>query len=293
MCEECTSKKAGVIRASTARKRSAEAVETQRHDLEAALSERDRLRAENADLSTRLELKALEAERVIGLEEHVKKLLDGQRLMEQRLAEAAAPRGRPRMCLAEPIDPATRPIAYGVPLLEVVNVVSDSSGKLRAEVLRDKPEIVMQVPAGFARQHKLDLETVEEISKQRWAGSTTHVLDVSTGNELEPRARALFQVLVEDWEEQERTMALAVAAIEPKDLNRQAVVGLYRTGNVTYTHRHCLGVLNLLLSGKKTWQLWPPRATEIELKSDEGFIEIEQGAGDLLFIPPGWFHRVS
>jgi hypothetical protein len=48
-------------------------------------------------------------------------------------------------------------------------------------------------------------------------------------------------------------------------------------------HQHVQGVLNLLLLGKKKWMLEHPRI--------KGFtFEVTQLSGNLLWLPPGWFH---
>eukprot|EP01052_Picozoa_sp_SAG31_P057943 SAG31_NODE_17430_length_670_cov_12.760070_1_plen_128_part_00 len=72
------------------------------------------------------------------------------------------------------------------------------------------------------------------------------------------------------------------------EINEVAVIGVNRVGNHTERHQHSpMGVLNLLGGGSKLWKLWPPGA-----KEETEHIPIEQGAGQVLWIPPGWQHEV-
>eukprot|EP01049_Picozoa_sp_SAG25_P003375 SAG25_NODE_193_length_12184_cov_5.527844_16_plen_151_part_00 len=51
-------------------------------------------------------------------------------------------------------------------------------------------------------------------------------------------------------------------------------------------HQHAQGVLNLLLLGEKQWRL--------ESHSFPGHVlEAKQVAGDLMWLPPGWYHSVQ
>lgn len=59
-------------------------------------------------------------------------------------------------------------------------------------------------------------------------------------------------------------------------------------------HQHVMGVLNLLggVAAEKKWRLWPPNATSSGGDAP-GAITIHQSSGDVLWLPPGWYHQVE
>jgi hypothetical protein len=74
-------------------------------------------------------------------------------------------------------------------------------------------------------------------------------------------------------------------------VNKTACVGLYRVGCTTPRHQHTpMGVLNVLggAAARKTWLFWRPEAAATA-KPDKTLI---QESGDLLWVPPAWFHQV-
>ena len=78
-------------------------------------------------------------------------------------------------------------------------------------------------------------------------------------------------------------------AAEVLNINSQAAIGAYLYLRLTKAHGHCMGVLNLLIGGMKTWRLWKPGQYSVERDVDECIVQRE---GDLLWLPPGWYHEV-
>ena len=78
-------------------------------------------------------------------------------------------------------------------------------------------------------------------------------------------------------------------AAEVLNINSQAAIGAYVYSRLTKAHGHCMGVLNLLIGGTKTWRLWKPGPRPVEREVDERIVQRE---GDLLWLPPGWYHEV-
>lgn len=54
---------------------------------------------------------------------------------------------------------------------------------------------------------------------------------------------------------------------------------------VTSSHQHMQGVVNLLLCGMKIWRVRSPYSGRV--------IEIRQTAGQVIYLPPGWYHEVT
>ena len=57
-----------------------------------------------------------------------------------------------------------------------------------------------------------------------------------------------------------------------------------KAGHLTAEHQHYLGAVNWLLTGQKTWVMRDPGRSAV--------IEFTQKAGDVVYIPPGWWHEV-
>jgi hypothetical protein len=74
-------------------------------------------------------------------------------------------------------------------------------------------------------------------------------------------------------------------------INSQGAIGVYMPSKLTKAHGHFMGVLNLLIGGTKKWRLWKPgqHPREHERVEDEC---IHQREGELLWLPPGWYHEV-
>ena len=73
-------------------------------------------------------------------------------------------------------------------------------------------------------------------------------------------------------------------------INSQAAIGVYMHSNLTKAHGHYMGVLNLLIGGTKKWRFWRPGPRPgPDSVEDES---IDQQRGELLWLPPGWYHEV-
>ena len=74
-------------------------------------------------------------------------------------------------------------------------------------------------------------------------------------------------------------------------INSQGAIGVYMHSKLTKAHGHLMGVLNLLIGGTKQWKLWTPGPHPREHKRVEDEC-IHQRDGELLWLPPGWYHEV-
>ena len=81
-----------------------------------------------------------------------------------------------------------------------------------------------------------------------------------------------------------------VSAAGVLKINTQAAIGVYMHSNLTKAHGHYMGVLNLLIGGTKKWRFWRPGPRPgPDSVEDES---IDQQRGELLWLPPGWYHEV-
>ena len=75
-------------------------------------------------------------------------------------------------------------------------------------------------------------------------------------------------------------------------INPHASIGVYMHGNLTKAHGHFMGVLNILLGGTKDWRFWKPGPKPNGESLDAPDQILTQQEGQLLWIPPGWYHEV-
>ena len=92
-----------------------------------------------------------------------------------------------------------------------------------------------------------------------------------------------------------------MAVARELDINLQCSVGMLPVRKKpTKVHAHVLGVIHFLGKGRKRWRCWRPGAVKPPARPSgeddnltPGCIEIEQHEGDLIYIPPGWWHEVT
>ena len=133
----------------------------------------------------------------------------------------------------------------------------------------EKPNNIKMIKEGTGKTCDLDI--------------TSNLSSQATAMDLSKKLLKLLNIT----EEEEKT---CTQCAEMLGVNTQGVFGVYCIDNVTDIHGHMLGVLNVLLSGMKIWHLWPPGlrpSTETPAK-----LIITQHEGQLLWLPPGWYHRV-
>ena len=119
--------------------------------------------------------------------------------------------------------------------------------------------------------------------------TVSKIIDITTGTRNEERAvnfgKALQQLLGISTTEIETSVNCAKVL----HVNTAGAFGVYCLHNTTKEHGHMQGVLNLLLSGTKTWHMRPPGPRG----SSTCITTIIQEAGQLLWLPPGWYHEVK
>ena len=164
----------------------------------------------------------------------------------------------------------------------------------RDPVLGDRPMIVPIDLTELLKtiQDKLPLQVLLDKAPTAARLDKTHrgVIDITTGTANEV---GLLQITTElkqllgisDDDSKRCTSAANVLRI-----NSIGAIGAYMSSNLTKVHGHCMGVLNLLLGGTKRWRLWKPGrhpdATSVE------DVQLDQQPGELLWLPPGWYHEV-
>jgi hypothetical protein len=127
--------------------------------------------------------------------------------------------------------------------------------------------------------------------RELWSKNKTLALDLTTNvPRLEKVSRLVAEALIVRHKEM---MQLIVPLMEAMGINQLPSLGIARPGHVTERHQHFCGVFNLLKEGgAKVWHLWPPWA-ESKATSSPDMLTVEQRAGDVLWLPPGWWHEVA
>ena len=122
--------------------------------------------------------------------------------------------------------------------------------------------------------------------------TVSKIIDITTGTRNEERAenfgKAFQQLLGISTTEIETSVNCAKVL----HVNTAGAFGVYCLHNTTKEHGHMQGVLNLLLSGTKTWHMRPPGPPGPR-GSSTCITTIIQEAGQLLWLPPGWYHEVK
>ena len=140
---------------------------------------------------------------------------------------------------------------------------------------------------GYLCANGLGVELIDAARREGKISGTRQsaaVLDATTDStELRSACAAVYRGIVRDSTKQlARTSAVAYTL----GLNAGAgACGIFPFGNVTNFHQHFLGVLNIA-DGTKRWLVRAPCAPTSETR------EIMQNDGDILWLPPGWHHKV-
>ena len=121
--------------------------------------------------------------------------------------------------------------------------------------------------------------------------STTCHIDITTYTSNEERATKFGTDLLRLLTISEDEMQACSLCASALGVNSTGAFGAYLQNNITKIHGHMLGVLNLLLSGMKMWSMWPPGPRPEP--DTPPFLTITQFAGQLLWLPPGWYHQVK
>ena len=130
-------------------------------------------------------------------------------------------------------------------------------------------------------------ELKESVGPKKKGNSKTSKLDVSTGTNLEQTAIQIGRHLCGDAYERMHEITGKVARC--MQINQEPILGFNYDKNVTRKHMHApMGVLNLLGDGMKQWRLWAPQTKDKNVSPTI----LNQYAGDLLWLPAGWFHEV-
>ena len=155
--------------------------------------------------------------------------------------------------------------------------------------LENTPVIVAKLGPGFLAKHEFSVDEVKAgAGRNAWTAKSVSALDLTTGRPNQPSAVAICTVLVQDYKEMAGVLEQVATAM---GVNTTACVGLNRVGCTTPRHQHTpMGVLNVLggAAARKTWLFWRPEAAATA-KPDKTLI---QESGDLLWVPPAWFHQV-
>ena len=116
------------------------------------------------------------------------------------------------------------------------------------------------------------------------------VLDITSYNASNATVQKISTELKELLGISEDSSTRCTRAAEVLKINPTASIGVYMHGNLTKAHGHFMGVLNILLGGTKDWRFWKPGPKPNEAASADQ--KLTQQEGQLLWIPPGWYHEV-
>ena len=166
--------------------------------------------------------------------------------------------------------------------------------------------------AGLLEQYELDAASLLDYGCKLGRGEKKS-LDVTTGDPiLQERCANLATALVGERGQEALDDAYVIAELFGVNSGRGAC-GLFKPRNETSRHQHyvreelepgpcpctpsCrptvrrrapqLGVLNIG-GGDKAWELWAPHET-----AEDAPMDLMQAEGDLIWVPPGWHHRVN
>jgi hypothetical protein len=125
-------------------------------------------------------------------------------------------------------------------------------------------------------------------------------LDLLSETQLQPDVIALAALLVKPGGQPTQTM---IALCNELKVNAEPAVGMLELFHLTPPHQHAMGGLNM--AGRqvvKTWWFCPPSSYGPSLGSGRSVrpsesdrasaIRLEQFEGDVIWIPPGWWHSV-
>ena len=160
----------------------------------------------------------------------------------------------------------------------------DSTTTISFATLGSKPAIAASLEGNWLERRLSAATLLHEAPRSAWSANTRTKLDFTTGTIREKIAINIGAELCTDYD----GMALVMSKIaHVLNFNDTACIGANRVGNHTPKHQHTpLGTLSLLGSGTKRWSLWPPEEPAAKP------IIMNQVAGQLFWIPPGWFHEV-
>lgn len=146
------------------------------------------------------------------------------------------------------------------------------------------PRILGNLGPTWLHEHGCDRTALAKLPG--WSRTVNRALDLTLGTELEAIAEAMSSLIVQDYE---RLKARTSKACSLLKVNDHAVFGLVRAGQVTPNHQHAFGVFHVA-DDEKTWDMWRAAAKIIDETPE---FTIVMRAGDVLWIPPGTWHRVT
>ena len=197
--------------------------------------------------------------------------------LAQRAADELVELRRTERLLAPPVpEPAPAPGAP-VPVL----------GDWPIIVTVDLTEILKNIHSVLPLKELLKKERVGSLplGKERKC-----VLDITSYNASNATVQKISTELKELLGISEDSSTRCTRAAEVLKINPTASIGVYMHGNLTKAHGHFMGVLNILLGGTKDWRFWKPGPKPNEAASADQ--KLTQQEGQLLWIPPGWYHEV-
>ena len=174
-----------------------------------------------------------------------------------------------------PAPPQAPPPAHGPALGNWPTIVTVDLTKLLTKIREKLPLALL-------------LQGAHDELRVRWDEDNLGHIDITSNTQNEVVVQEicaeLKQLLGIPCEDSRCALAAKVL-----NINSQAAIGAYLYSRLTKAHGHCMGVLNLLIGGTKTWRLWKPGPRPVERDFDECIVQKE---GDLLWLPPGWYHEV-
>ncbi|KOO32646.1 hypothetical protein Ctob_016152, partial [Chrysochromulina tobinii] len=170
--------------------------------------------------------------------------------------------------------PAHDPVLGNWPIIVRVDLTA-----LLKTIKEDLPlALLLQVAYDELKQVKLDKDTKGDID----------ITSDTTNEVIVQRFCAELKKLLGIPADDDSRCKLAAGVLK---INSQGAIGVYVQSRLTKAHGHFMGVLNLLIGGTKLWKLWKPGPHPREHERVEDAC-INQREGELLWLPPGWYHEV-
>ena len=160
--------------------------------------------------------------------------------------------------------------------------------------LPDRPSIIKHLGKEYSQFFSID--ELAEIIPRTWHTQIQRGdIDLTTRTKWQGKVDVLAAMLLS---KEQLDFAAEVAAC--LRMNTHGAVGAYQVEYGSSTHCHILPVINFLFRGQKSWKVWKPGTFDLKLRKDlpknppePVTATIQQAAGDVLWLPPGWVHQVT
>lgn len=164
---------------------------------------------------------------------------------------------------------------------------------VNTEFLKQYPEIVGVLPQGWLYANTGSLSEIfasDAAGAKTWKPKTKKSIDLTSrgaDEALHARVEAAKLGLVTVPADIERACS---AVLHAYHTGGGGAVGATRARNMTKRHQHAAGVLHCVVEGSKIAFFWPPSLSLGDTRKAAAE-RIELRPGQIVWIPPGWWHE--